>query len=611
MNYPQIKPTLNLDFSNTKTLDPRINFRRGTPGAYYDGKTYAKAEENLIAYSEDFSNAYWRVNQITITAGHSSPDGGSTARKLAPTSGTGNKFIEIESGASQNDFPDLENLHFATSVFAKAGEKKYIKFSAVDTNLVRENDVIFDLSDGSIVESINNDETQYSIRSAGGDWYRIGITGFGMQQLRVFVLGDDLSMNAAGDGTSGIYLWGAQLEKRDSVTAYTPTNGTPVTKYQPQLMFASPDQPRFDHDLITGESKGLLIEESRTNLIEYSEDFDSNIDIDFYSSTYNGYSAISPDGTFTASEIIWDDLSVAGLAFGDRPAVSPGESYTLSMYIKAGSLSKIYLYHNIRGTNEAENSGSSGIKYDLINGVVDEAVDPDGKFNLTYNAVHVGNGWHRLSVTTIMPSDAGYLGWGMYNYESNVQAGNNTAYFWGAQLEQGSFPTSYIKTSGASATRSADNASITGENFSSWYRQDEGSLYSEISSFDNRDSQARITLSDGTDNNRIFMAANIGSNILKVDGWGSSNIGDYDLNINDFEVNKIYKKSFGLKRNDYFISIDGQSEGGIASQDTPLPLVDRFDFSTRSTAHYVNGHIKKLSYYPRRLTNEQLQQLTK
>ena len=98
MNYPQIKPTLNLDFSNTKTLDPRINFRRGTPGAYYDGKTYAKAEENLISYSEDFSNAYWRVNQITITTGHSSPDGGSTARKLAPTSGTSNKFIEIESG---------------------------------------------------------------------------------------------------------------------------------------------------------------------------------------------------------------------------------------------------------------------------------------------------------------------------------------------------------------------------------------------------------------------------------------------------------------------------------------------------------------------------------
>ena len=64
MNYPQIKPTLNLDFSNTKTLDPRINFRRGTPGAYYDGKTYAKAEENLISYSEDFSQVELKAWQI-------------------------------------------------------------------------------------------------------------------------------------------------------------------------------------------------------------------------------------------------------------------------------------------------------------------------------------------------------------------------------------------------------------------------------------------------------------------------------------------------------------------------------------------------------------------
>ena len=48
----------------------------------------------------------------------------------------------------------------------------------------------------------------------------------------------------------------------------------PITKYQPQLMFASPDQPRFDHDVLTGESKGLLIEEGRTNLVWYSENFE-------------------------------------------------------------------------------------------------------------------------------------------------------------------------------------------------------------------------------------------------------------------------------------------------------------------------------------------------
>ena len=56
--YPTTKPSLNLDFANTKSLDPRIAFRRGTPGTYYDGVTHVKAEENLLSYSEDFSETY-------------------------------------------------------------------------------------------------------------------------------------------------------------------------------------------------------------------------------------------------------------------------------------------------------------------------------------------------------------------------------------------------------------------------------------------------------------------------------------------------------------------------------------------------------------------------
>ena len=410
-------------------------------------------------------------------------------------------------------------------------------------------------------------------------------------------------MSNSGDATWGktytgsnqqLYIWGAQLEQRDSVTSYTKTDGTPKTKYQPQLMFASPDQPRFDHDPITGESKGLFIEEERTNLIEYSEDF-SNWSI--YNSplevTHN--TVIAPDGTLAAT-IIKDISTGSYSGIYESLDINSGD-YTSSVFIKQGSsaTSSIWIALTVDGM----------VKQETITWTAGVPTASSIQF------IDMGNGWYRAYVTVTSTASQSMI---MYLLPCGFNATyTGTTVFWGAQLEKGSFPTSYIKTSGAPSgtERSADNASITGENFSSWYRQDEGSLYSEISSFDNRDSQARITLSDGTDNNRILMAASIGNNILKVDGWGSSNIGDYDLSINDFEVNKIYKKSFGLKRNDYFISIDGQSESGIASQDMPLPLVDRFDFSTRSTAHYVNGHIKKLSYYPQRLTNEQLQQLTK
>ena len=103
--------------------------------------------------------------------------------------------------------------------------------------------------------------------------------------------------------------------------------------------------------------------------------------------------------------------------------------------------------------------------------------------------VDVGNGWYRCIITFTTVSTSGAVINPVIYLIDNANAtraagmtgdGYSGIFIWGAQLEQGSFPTSYIKTSGASATRSADNASITGENFSSWYRQDEGSLYSEL-----------------------------------------------------------------------------------------------------------------------------------
>lgn len=66
--YPALKPTLLLDFANTKTLDPRITYTRASTATFYDGKTVAKAEENLLTYSQEFDNADWIKANTTITA---------------------------------------------------------------------------------------------------------------------------------------------------------------------------------------------------------------------------------------------------------------------------------------------------------------------------------------------------------------------------------------------------------------------------------------------------------------------------------------------------------------------------------------------------------------
>ena len=595
-------------------MDPRITFRRGTPGTYYDGVTHAKAEENLIHYSEDFANAYWRVNQITITTGHSSPDGGSTARKLAPTSGTSNKFIEIESGGSQNDFPDLGNLHFAASVFAKAGEKQYIKFATVDTNLTRRNDVIVDLSDGSIIESINNDETQYSVESAGGDWYRIGITGFGMQQFQVLVLGDDLSTNAAGDGTSGIYLWGAQLEQRDSVTSYTATNGTPITKYQPKLMTAAADNARFDHDPITGESKGLLIEESRTNLVqdsEFIEDISTNGVWWNQTATVSSVKknqTISPTGQLNATKIIYNtNVTSGGLVMKYQASASVGDVFTGSVYLKAGNLDKVRFYFNARASSGAS-VASPAVIADLSLGVIESTQDSAGMTISDSSIDNVGNGWYRVAMTSTVITGVDTISLGIYmsGGPTNSTAAYDHFFVWGAQMEKATFATSYIKTTGASATRSADNASITGENFSSWYRQDEGSILFDLKLSEDSNWKYIFSITNnGEWEQGLISARHLGSSI-------QSNLGSIDNNssqVGFVQGGNFFNLGFAYKDDSAFINTN------IASDEYAPKIasgLNRIDFFSINGSDYKScGHIKKLAYYPQRLTNEQLQNLTK
>jgi hypothetical protein len=175
-------------------------------------------------------------------------------------------------------------------------------------------------------------------------------------------------------------------------------------------------------------------------------------------------------------------------------------------------------------------------------------------------------------------------------------------------LEVGSFPTSYIKTSGASATRSADNASITGENFSSWYRQDEGSFEIDASLLSVSQSQTGrfITISDGSTNNRI----QIDNNNTTLNFYIGKNGSDQAFSQWNRESVLDYKFAFALKEND--VAFCKNNESIFSDSSVNLFFANKLDIKKENNdSEQLNGHIKKLSYYPQRLTNEQLQQLTK
>lgn len=233
---------------------------------------------------------------------------------------------------------------------------------------------------------------------------------------------------------------------------------------------AAVDEPRFDHNPATRESLGLLIEEQRTNLSVRSEELnDASWGKLNGSVTQNVITA--PNGTLTADKFTPDTTSNYHYASVFVSNANPGAAYTYSVFCKDAG----YRYLLINSSSGSA-AGNSGPVVDLQSGTV------AGNFGSTY-ATKIDSypdGWFRVSYTYTANNSNLRIDHNAFP-TSVVSAytgdGASGIYIWGAQLEQGSFPTSYIKTEGSTVTRSADVASITGANFTRWYRQDSGTLY--------------------------------------------------------------------------------------------------------------------------------------
>ena len=600
-NFPAIKPTLLLDFANVEQLDPRITFSRASTATYYGTQT-AKAEENLLAYSQEFENASgWSTSNASVVADvETAPDGTLTADKLVENTNTSSHTVNA-SGVSLTS-----GLAYTFSVFAKKGERTIIRPLLPVTSFsggIESRGAWFDL-DAGVLLSQGEAVISASISALPNGWYRVSITGTCVSSgSGGFILGlstgDEVS-SYTGDGTSGLFLWGAQLEQRDAVTAYTPTTTQPITNYVPVLETAASGVARFDHNPTTFESLGLLIEEQRTNLLLYSEQFDNAAWVKS-GSTITANTIVAPDGTLTGDKLVENATSGSKYVRGTNTSVS---SSTVSFYAKAGerSFALVFLLTTV----------GSVAWFDLSTGLIgakQAAV-------VSHSMTAVGNGWYRCTAQ-FASVDTNNVCIGVssandtFNYTGDGYSG---IYIWGAQLEAGAFPTSYIPTVASQVTRSADAASMTGANFSSWYNAGEGTLYADLNSgvtslsLDGAGfSRGAACLHDGTNNNRIRFGVNvtgatlIANNVIQADyGFAFS-----------AAANTNYKIAFGYKVNSFNLA----NNNVLATEDTSGIVsvgVNQMAIGNSSTAGYgvLNGTIKKIAFYPLRLTNAQLQGLT-
>jgi hypothetical protein len=419
--------------------------------------------------------------------------------------------------------------------------------------------------------------------------------------------------NQLTDGNLKLKLDFDETTSLDSRISFTrATNGTYFNSAG-VLTTAGSGVARFDHRLENGTwvNKGLLIEEQRTNLVQRSEEFNDS----YWTKnalTITTDNTTAPNGSTTADKIV-ETITNTEHRLQRNISVTSGTAYTLSVFAKKDERQVIKLEMSGGGWSSAPR-----VTFNLNTGTIQSIAGSPTSSNIT----SVGGGWYLCSVTASATSTTTGSIWFMFGNSDTGEAGPYAGttgwglFLWGAQLEAGAFPTSYIATTSASVTRNADQASMTSTNFSSWYNASEGTAFwqGNFIGVGNGTLAFGYSISDGNVNERIFMAARNASDLIStlvVNDNASQVVGLSSPDPRDTAViNQTYKTASTFKLNDFAHTLDGRTPATTNSG--TLPTVNKISLGSNenNSSGFLGGHIAKFYYWNTRRPNEILQNLT-
>ncbi len=256
---------------------PRIDFSDSSDGALL----LEPQSTNLCLTSEDFKDANWARFNATISSNAlTSPKGDLTADKLVEDGTTNNHF-------TQDAFTLDGTSSYSFSVFAKASGRTWIKLDSA-SNGNWSAGAFFDLQNG-VVGTIDSGSAK--IEDYGNGWYRCSISG----QSNVATTGgaiiqlstDGSTTNYAGDGTSGVYLWGGQIEALSYATSYIPTSGATATRIAESCSKSGLGSYINSSEGVLYVEMAALADDGTDRVIGLSDGTTSNRLGFFYSSTSN------------------------------------------------------------------------------------------------------------------------------------------------------------------------------------------------------------------------------------------------------------------------------------------------------------------------------------
>jgi hypothetical protein len=511
---------------------------------------------NLFTYSEQFDNAVWTKVRATITANSvNSPTGTLTADTFTCTT-TGTDGTILRQTTTLTD-------ERTTSIFVKPNTSNYFLIHRDFGS-----GVVFDLTNGTIKQSSGATGT---IINVGDGWYRCSAT-FSASGLSLFIAGNSSMTVTSWASTinQSLFIWGAQLESGATATEYFPT----TTRL---------NIPRIDYT--NGSCPSILVEPQRTNLLLRSQEFGTSpwafggvLD------TISANSIISPDGTQNADTFVCGYTGYSSIY--QSATTTLGTLYTFSVFAKKGNQNKLSI--ELRGADTTPN-----IVFDLNNGTI---LSGSGG-----TITSVGNGWYKCTLTKLSNSTSTLIiiGRGL------TGSIGDTFNLYGAQLEEGSYPTSYIPTTSASVTRNADVISKTG--ISSLIGQTEGTVFVDINvdlSYTQADMRF-INVSDGTSTNWWFIGTNVSNQIRFYYKTGATTYVSQLITLTSGR----HKLAFAYKSNDYVAYVDGTQVHSLTS--LIVGATSQVDLGNNFAGGNVSKQfINSVQLYKTRLTNSEITSLT-
>jgi hypothetical protein len=530
---------------------------------------------NFFQDSEMFSTANWgKLNSSVSANTTTAPNGTLTADTLVENTAN-STHIALQITAGQ-----ISGNTYTASIYAKAAGRSWI---GLFNNAGGTGNAFFDLSNGTVGTVLTGSA---QIQSVGNGWYRCSITFVptttGTFNIQVRIASADNVPTYTGNGTSGIFIWGAQIvEGTDAKPYFATTNRQ--------------DVPRLDYrnaDGTVSTCPRLLLEPQRTNLVPNGV-------------LFNSLTGVSYDSTVTASPApgvqnatrITKNEAAGNVRYANQNAsatlLAGSSVYTLSRYFK-------YDGFDFQTTMEYNNAGNwGGVSWTVPINISSTSITIGTPTACTATIVNMGSGWYRVTAT--ITTGAIPVGFPTYlmRLPSTLSTGQGflTAL---PQLELGAYATTFIPTTTAAVTRIADAASKTG--VSSLIGQTEGTLFVDI------------TLTSRSSFSYFAIAPNLGATNTYIGiGISASSI-SFEVVNSGIQVaysfpntsTGSFKLAFAYKANDFVAYVNG----ALVHTDTSgtVPTCSQIGLNAYNNA--ASWNYNQAALFPTRLTNAQLAQLT-